>query len=213
MARLVAAWPGQVVEVRPDAVGQRAEDLVHAERVGARVGLELLVLEPGQRRGAEAVAQDDLLDAEDPLEHRDVDAGPVEGRRPPVHPALGAEPAEQGGRELERLVAEDLVDQELQALALLGAGDGHDRVAGVLVGLVVARDRLAADVLRGEVAPSPHCSSRIANARRVRAHDSPSLTTCGVEVLEQLGGQRDPVLAELAGVGAEVAAVDVAGRR
>ena len=27
------------------------------------------------------------------------------------------------------------------------------------------------------VAPSPHCPSRIENARRVRAHDSPSLTT------------------------------------
>ena len=38
----------EVIEVRPDAVGQRPEDLVHPERVGAGVGLELLVLEPGQ---------------------------------------------------------------------------------------------------------------------------------------------------------------------
>ncbi len=40
---------GQVVEVRPDPVGQGAEDLVDPQRVGLRVRLQLLVLEPGQR--------------------------------------------------------------------------------------------------------------------------------------------------------------------
>ena len=109
LAALSLRRAAQVIEVRPDAVGQGPEDLLHAERVAVRVRLELLVLEPGQRLRAEAVAQHDLLDREDPLEHRDIDAGPAESRRPPVVPALGAQPAEQGRRELERLIAEDRV--------------------------------------------------------------------------------------------------------
>ena len=55
---------------------------------------------PGSGR-AEAVAQDDLLDAEDPLEHRDVDARPAVSRRSPSAstarcPAGGARPARTG---------------------------------------------------------------------------------------------------------------------
>ena len=70
------------------------------------------------------MAQHDLLDSQDALEHRDIDAGPEEAVGAPVRPALGSQPAEQGRRKLERLVGEDRVGEELQALALLGPGTG-----------------------------------------------------------------------------------------
>ena len=50
----------------------------------------------------------------------------------PVIPALAGELAEQGRREPERLVAEDLLGQDLQRLALLRAGDGDDGSRGPL---------------------------------------------------------------------------------
>ena len=54
-----------------------------AERVGARIGLELLVFEACQCRGAQALAKHDLLDCQNALEHRDIDAGPeTPGRCP-----------------------------------------------------------------------------------------------------------------------------------
>ena len=98
---LVVGGARQVIEVRPDPVGQRPEDLVHPQRVGAGIGLELLVFEAGQRRAAQAVAQHDLLDSEDPLEHRDIDAGPEEAVRCPSassarFPAGGARPVRTG---------------------------------------------------------------------------------------------------------------------
>ena len=84
--------------------------------------------------------------------------GPLKLLAAPVHPPLRSQPAQQGRRELERLIGQDLVGQKLEAFALLGAGNRHDRVACVLVGFVIARDRLAADVLRRQgraVAPLP----------------------------------------------------------
>ena len=101
--------------------------------------------------GAQAVAQHDLLDTQDPLEHRDVDA---RARRMPSAPQCiqRSVPSRRSraGENWNALSLRIGSDEELQALALLGTGHRHDRVAGILVGLVVARDRLAADVLRGE---------------------------------------------------------------
>ena len=74
---------------------------------------------------------------------------------------------------------------------------------------MVARDRLPADVLRGQgrtVAPlvEQDAEGPAGPRPRIAVLDHP-----GVEVLEQLGGQRDPLLAELAGVRAQVQPIDV----
>ncbi len=118
--------------------------------------MKLLILEPRERGRAQAVAQDDLLDGENSLEHGDIHPRAVKAVGAPVHPSFGAEPPKQSRRELEGRIGEDRVTQELQAVALLGAGDRYDRVSGVFIGLVIARDRLTSDILRcqvGTVAP------------------------------------------------------------
>ena len=135
--------------------------------------------------------------------------GPIAAVVAPVHPPLRAQPAQQGRRELERLVAEDVVGQELEALALLGPGDRHDRVAGVLVGLVVARDRLAADELRGQGGAVAALVDQDAERPPGPGPRVAVLDHAGVQVLEQLGRQGDPILAELAGVRTQVEPVDV----
>ena len=180
-------------------------------RSGSRagIGLELLILDPGQGPGTQAVPQHDLLDAQNSLEHRDVDARPVEAVVAPVHPPLRTQPPQQGRRELERLVAEDVVGQELEALALLGPGHRHDRVAGILVGLVVARDRLAADVLRGERGTVTELADQDPERAPGPGPRVAVLDHAGVQVLEQLGRQGDSILAELAGVRTQVKPVHI----
>ena len=104
---------------------------------------------------------------------------------------------------------QDRVGEKLQALALLGACHGDDRVAGIFIGLVIARDRLAADILRREgraVAPLLEQDRECAAGPRPRFA---VLDHAGIQVFEQLGCQRDPILAELARVGAQVPAIDV----
>ena len=113
--------------------------------------MQLLVLDSLEHARVEALIEDDLLDVED----RPVDrvVRPAERVVSAVLPRLGDQLAEQGWRELERLVGEDLVDQHLQRLALFAPADRVDGIARLLGPLEVAVDRLPADVLRGEIRP------------------------------------------------------------
>ena len=107
-----------------------------------------------RRRMTRHSGEDDLLDSRAPTQGRRYRHRlPQVGIRPRAHPFLRAEAAEQCGGELEGFVGEDLVGEELEALALFCAGDGLNWVVSPLVTLVVSGDRLAADVLRGE-----HCA-------------------------------------------------------
>src|SRR5271157_3946490 len=134
-----------------DPVGERSEDLGDLERIRAGVALQLLVLDSLEHARVEALIEDDLLEVED----RPVDrvVRPAEKVVSAVLPRLGDQLAEQGWRELERLVGEDLVDQHLQRLALFDPADRRDGIARLLGSLEVAIDRLPADVFRGEISP------------------------------------------------------------
>ena len=113
--------PAGARQLGEDAVGERSEDLGDLERIGAGVALQLLVLDSLEHARVEALVEHDLLDVEDHPVDRVV--RPSEAVVPAVLPRLGDQLAEQGGRELERLVGEDLVDQHLERLALFGAAD------------------------------------------------------------------------------------------
>src|SRR5436309_3417120 len=82
------------------------EDLAPPQEVAPLVRLQLLVLESGQETRAEALAHHGFLDAQGLLVDRVV--APSSGWEPAVVaavvPALGCEPAEQDGRELEGVV-------------------------------------------------------------------------------------------------------------
>lgn len=124
-------------------------------------------------------------------------------------PPLAAQSPEQGGRELEGPVAEDRVHEELEAIALLGAGDGDDRVASILVGLVIARDRLAADELRGQGrAVAPLLEQQVERPSGPRPRVAVLDHAC-VEVLQELARQLDPFLAVFARVRPEIESIDV----
>ena len=99
-----------------------SEDLGDLERIGCRDRSAA----PGSgfagaRSESRHWSSDDLLDVEDHPVDRVI--RPAERVVPAVLPRLGDQLAEQGRRELERLVGEDLVDQQLERLALSGAGD------------------------------------------------------------------------------------------
>src|SRR5262249_44784130 len=139
---------GRCGQLAEDPLAQGAEDLGDPDRVAARVALELLVLDALEHAGIEALVQYDFLEVEDDPRDRVVRAA---GKGPAILPRLDDQLAEQPRREAEGLVAEDPVDQELEGLALPGAGDGRDGVAGLGRALEVAVDRLAADVLRSQI--------------------------------------------------------------
>ena len=81
--RLVLRVRRGLGQLRPDAVGQGPEDLGHPQRLARLVGLELLVLEPRQRVGGQALAEHDLLDREDALVDRVIDPAPEDSDRSP----------------------------------------------------------------------------------------------------------------------------------
>src|SRR5262249_28725282 len=94
-------------DFRPDAVGERPEDLCDAQRLGALIDRILLVGQPRQNVRPEAAAQDDLLDREDLLVDGVIDAVAGEERLvAPVVPAFAGELAQERRREPERPVAE-----------------------------------------------------------------------------------------------------------
>ena len=74
---------------------------------------------------------------------------------------------------------------------------------------MVARDRLAADILRGQGRRRAPLVSRMLKARRGAGVRLAVLDDLGIEILEKVGGQRDAFLAELARIGAEVPAIDI----
>ena len=198
-------------DVRPDAVGQGAEDLLDPQRVAARVGLELLVLEPVQRRGVEALAQDDLLRRQrrSPAQEN-VDVASVRLAAPVDTPLLGAEAAEQGrartGTTCRSRSRRPGTSGSRAAWRPRRGRSGRGRPCRPCGGgPPTGRPRTARRAPRRR--PTGPGGSGRRGGRRVQALAVPD--HLGVELLHQLLGQRDPVLGEPARVGAEVPAVDL----
>ena len=149
LAGLIVGGGRQVIEVGPDPVGQRPEDLIHPEWVGARLGLELLVLEPCQGPTSSNSAQarsSGLPRIRSSTEISTPDAVEAVGCPSAIHCSVPSRRS-KAGENWNDLSLKIASVRNFKHSRCLAPGDGHDRVVRVLVGLVIARDRLAADVL------------------------------------------------------------------
>ena len=118
MATSLRRRRGQLGE---DPVAEGAEDLGDLDRVAAGIALHLLVLDPLEHAGIEALVEHDLLDVEDHLVDRVIRSRRMRDRLSCHDSVISLR--SKAGENWKALSLEDLVDQQLECLALPGAGD------------------------------------------------------------------------------------------